>query len=78
MCGEVGCRIKTNHQTISKGTSVDTGAAKHSEACKSKYSQGRPQAIRERVTAPGTGTWNVGTDHVDGRGGRTMRDHGGR
>ena len=32
------------------------GAAKNSEAYRSEYSQGRPQALRERAAAAGTGT----------------------
>ena len=48
----VGQRLKTPHWRL--------------EAYRNEYSQGDPQAIRERAAAPGTGTWNLGTDNVDG------------
>ena len=46
------------------------GAAKNSEAYRSEYSQGRPQALRERAAAPGTGTQIPGPGVVGASGGR--------
>ncbi|CAL8347418.1 unnamed protein product [Gadus morhua 'NCC'] len=46
------------------------GAAKNSEAYRSEYSQGCPQALRERAAAPGTGTQIPGPGVVGASGGR--------